>query len=443
MNVGPWVSSIGWLAALALTAGCGKVEVPGVEDAAPTLVDAAAGDGMQEDLVDDRAADFAGGTFLGTRLVGDRVELDEGERAGDFVSRVHDSTVDGATWAVVGWTPGAPYGKPLPDGGAAEAGYPAGALDMADNVLLLHLDGALIDSSPVGSPVDSVGPAAFVEGRFGDALDDGPDGYVRTAVDGPDSVFNFGTGSFSWSVWARSTAACPGNAVYMGIENPGTGLRPHLWLGCTPIDDGPLGTVGDTFCSTRGETNDCAQATGEAPLTDGGWHHMAIVKAGHEAATVTAYLDGVAVGETDASFVNPIVFDTGVEFALGAFSAATFPAEGVFDEAAVWRRALDADEVRALYARGVLRLSLQVRACDEPTCNGVEFFGPGGDPASGFVDPAGALTPPDQLPTDLVGRYVQYRVRLETDDPARSPAIHRVRVAPRMRAGGLTAGGAR
>ena len=424
-------STIGWLAVLALAGACGKVEVPADQDAAPGAVDAAPGGRAAEDLIDDQAAEFAGGTFLGTRVVGDGVELDEGERSGDFVSRIHDSTVDGASWAILGWTPGAPYGKPLPDGGQSEAGYPAGTADMADNVLLLHFDQDLTDSSAIGSPVDSVGPAAFVAGRFGDALDDRPDGYVRTAVAGPDSVFNFGTSSFSWSLWARSTAACPGNAVYMGIENPDTGLRPHLWFGCTPIEGGPEGTLGNTFCSTRDELGDCVRAEGAALLTDGGWHHMAIVKAGHDAATVTAYLDGVAAAEIETSFLNPIVFDTGVELAIGAFSAGTFPAEGAFDEAAAWRRALDAEEVRALYGRGIQRLSLQVRACDEPTCNGVEFVGPGADPASAFEDPAGALTPPDRLPLDLVGRYLQYRIRLETDDPALSPSIHRVTIATR------------
>jgi hypothetical protein len=431
MMFGSRDSSIGWLAAFALAAACGKVEVPAQQDAAAGEADAAPGGDAPEDLIDDQTAEFAGGTFLGTRVVGDRVELDDNESSGDFVSRVHDSGVEGVTWAVVGWTPGAPYGKPLPDDGRTETGYPGGTVDMTDNVLLLHLDQNLSDTSPIGTPVESVGPEAFVAGRFGDALDDGPEGYVRAGVDGPDSVFNFGTGSFTWALWARSTAACPGNAVYMGIENPGTGLQPHLWLGCTPIEDSPDGTVGNTFCSTRTKSSDCATADGEAPLTDGGWHHLAIVKSGHESATVTAYLDGVVAGEAATSFLNPIVFDTGVEFALGAFSAATFPAEGAFDEAAVWRRALDADEVSALYGRGTQRLSFQVRACDEPTCNGVEFVGPGGDPAGAFEDPAGALEPPDRLSLGVVGRYLQYRVHIETDDPARSPSIHRVRIAAR------------
>jgi hypothetical protein len=217
----------------------------------------------------------------------------------------------------------------------------------------------------------------------------------------------------------------------MGIENPDTGLRPHLWLGCTSLDGdgGAVGTLGDTFCSTRGAMSDCANANGSRVLTDGAWHHMAIVKSGHSPATLSSYLDGELQGSSPAAYSNPIVFDDGTEFAIGAFSKGTYPADGVFDEVAVWRRALSADEVLALYRRGAERLTLQVRACEDPQCDGVPFAGPAADSARSFVDPKGGLGPPDAQALAASGRYVQYRAHFETSDPSASPALYGVKIA--------------
>jgi hypothetical protein len=399
---------------------------------AGSAADGAAADGGPSagGFTDERLeGQFGAGTFAGTRWAGDHVELDVGKSAGDFLSRVFDAGSAGVSWQRLRWVPGAPYGKALPDNGAAETGYRASSFDMANNVLLVHFDGALVDTSPAAN-VLAGSALGFAPAVFGSGLQDTQAGYVHANVTSSASVFNFGTDSFSWSIWAKSTTPCPGNAVYMGIENPGTGLKPHLWLGCTPLggDAGAPGTLGDTFCSTRGTTNDCASVDGSQVLTDGAWHHMAIVKDGHAPATLSAYLDGVLQGTTPADYLNPIVFDDGVEFAIGGFSKGTYPADGVFDEVAVWRRALTAAEVVALYRRGAQRLSVQVRACAEPTCDNVAFVGPSSDPARSFVDPPNNLTPPDALPIAASGRYVQYKVHFESDDASQSPALYAVTV---------------
>lgn len=416
-------------------ASCTSVEGltghPAPPSDAGTGVDGAieAAPGQETDLVDDAfPAEFGAGTFAGTRWVGDHVELETGKTSGDFTSRVFDSRAEGAAWKTLQWTPGAPYAKPLPDMGQKETGYKSGALDMDKNVVLLHLDGAITDTSPSANTfVGSIGSS--VPGIFGTALSDPPNSYIYSKVTGAQSPFNFGTDSFTWSMWVKSTTPCPGNAVYMGIENPGTGLKPHLWFGCTRLGDaGTVGTVGDTFCSTRVNGNDCADVIGDRPLTDGNWHHMAIVKSGHSPATITAYLDGALLGVAQQTFSNPIVFDTDAEFAIGGFSNATYPAEGVFDEVAVWRRALSQDEVVALLRRGALRMSLQVRACGEPTCASATWVGPKGDPALDFTDPPGSLAPPASAPVVTSGRFVQYRVHFESAVPAQSPALYAVAV---------------
>lgn len=389
-------------------------------------------DASSADFTDERLeGQFGAGTFSGTRWAGDHVELAAGASAGDFISRIFDSSGAGVALQTLRWVPGAPYGKALPDGAMAETGYRASGFDMAKNVLLVHFDDGLVDSSPTANVLSGSALGGFVPAVFGSGLADTPAGYVHTTVSGSQSVFNFGTDSFSWSLWAKSTTLCPGNAVYMGLENPNTGLKPHLWLGCTPIgaDAGAQGTLGDTFCSTRAGTNDCADATGSRVLTNGSWHHMAIVKSGHAPATLSAYLDGALQGTTQASFQNPLVFDDGVEFAIGAFSQGTYPAEGIFDEVAIWRRALSAEEVVALYRRGAQRLTLQVRACDDPQCTNVPFAGPANDPARSFVDPATALGPPQGQMIGASRRFVQYKVHFESDDASQSPSLYKVTVA--------------
>jgi len=389
-------------------------------------------DGAAAGFSDERLeGQFGGGTFTGTRWAGDHVELAAGVSAGDFVSRVFDSGAAGVPLATLRWVPGAPYGKALPDRAQMETGYRASSFDMTKNVLLVHFEDGLTDSSPLSSVLNGMALGGFAPGVFGKALVDTPAGYVRTTVAGAQSAFNFGTDSISWSIWVKSTTPCPGNAVYMGIENPNTGLKPHLWLGCTPsgADAGSPGRLGDTFCSTQSVFDDCADATGSRVLTNGSWHHMAIVKSGHASATLSAYLDGSLQGATSASFQKPIVFDDGVEFAIGAFSKGTYPAEGVFDEVAVWRRALTAEEVVALYRRGAQRLTFQVRSCDDPQCTSVPFAGPSNDPSRTFVDPSSALGPPQAQAIGPSRRFVQYRAHFESDDASQSPSLYAVTFA--------------
>jgi Concanavalin A-like lectin/glucanases superfamily len=394
--------------ALALLAGCGQV-------AAET------GDALVDDGFDGR---FGAGVFAGTRWVGDHVELDAGVRSGTFVSRVFDSGVQRAAWNRLSWRPGAPYGKPLPDGGRSETGYRAGNVSMQQNVLLAHFDDKVQDDSPSALALVTTKPGGFGAGVFGAALTDTADSYVYATVRGMDSPLNFGAQDFSWSLWARSTAACPGNAVFMGLENPDTGLRPHLWLGCT--DSVVAGSLGNTFCTSRTDAeNDCVQVPGKSRITDGAWHHLAIVKAGQRPGTVTTYVDGALQGQVPSSYASPLVFDDGVQLAIGAFSGGSYPAAGDFDEAAVWRRALSEVEVAALYRRGAQRLLVQVRACEEPTCTAVSFAGPGGDPQRWYVEPANAESPGQTLlATPVIGRYVQYQVRLESELQGMSPELY-------------------
>lgn len=399
---------------------------------------------------DELAGEFGEGTFNGAAWTGSRVELASGSSAGELTSRVLDAGSTSAAWQALSWTPGGPYGKALPDQGATEAGYEQGSADMRDNVLLLHLDGGgpledfdeVLDSSGRfnDATVSSFGgeKLPLVPGRFGQAIEDtsGTYLYVDTALT---DDFQLGTSDFTWALWVRTTESCVSNRVYLGVEDVGVD-RAHLWLGCT---DGLLnmncpsgdagGRAGGTFRSQH-DADDGGNLCGQTRINDGAWHHLAVVKEGHPNATLTLYVDGEEEDVTAGIFVAPIELFDAPELAIGAFSTGTYQASGAFDEVAIWRRALASNEVRSLHRRGVFRLSLQVRTCDDAACvQGGAFAGPGLDGAAWFVEPASALGPGTPVALDGVplARFLQYKARLESDVAGLSPGLLSVSVTAR------------
>ena len=398
---------------------------------------------------DELAGEFEEGTFDRMVYTDDRLRLAEGSNSGTFVSRVFDAegTVQ---WHTLSWQPDGPYAKPLPDQGQAESGY-VGGIDMDANMLLMHFDepgvldpmSVIADRSGHGNDgsIASTGPAsAATTGLFGAALDDDVDAYVSIPPGLPD--FDFGEDPFTWAIWFRYEHDCATNNVFMGIDDVvgGGDSEPHLWMGCTSSawetcpgnaeEPRPAGVLrsqhslagdGVTFCGPGG-TN------------DGRWHHMAIVKDGHAPATVDLYVDGELVQSNDGTFTAPIDMDAEEgDFALGGFSGATYPSSGVFDDAAIWTRALGADEVRGLYRRGALVVRVEVRICEMPGCADEPAFVGGSDlsPGGFFTDPAGALVPGTELSLEALpaGRYTQYRLTFSTDAvDLVSPALAAVRL---------------
>jgi hypothetical protein len=373
---------------------------------------------------------------------GDRLTLAPNATSGTFTSRVFDAGAI-AQWQTVQWQPDGPYGKPLPDGGAVEAGYLEGAaaVDMTGNVLLMHLDGEdewddgtdVPDASGAGSHgvvVSDAGPIAFVPGVFGTALDDHAGSHIAIPT-ARASALAFDTGDFTWSLWFRMDQACATNHVYMGVDDTdddsSSDIAPHLWLGCT--DDPWPECAGDAATPRVGGVLRSVHDGGDggfycsASAVDGDvWRHVVMVKQGHLAGTLRVYVDGVLEGDTAVGFTDPITYPNAPDFTIGAFSRGTYPAVGVFDEVAVWTRALDTEEVAAVYRRGALGLRVSVRACDEPECADDPPFGPA------QVDPPQAIGPGTELelPELPMGRYVQYRLELSGDGQGLGPALRSV-----------------
>ncbi|MCB9547496.1 MAG: LamG domain-containing protein [Myxococcales bacterium] len=372
-----------------------------------------------------------GGEHDGTRWEGRALRLLPGRSSGTFTSRIF--AVDAPVrWDRVRWWPSLAYGRPLPDGGGAEAGYPAGNLDMRSNVLLLHLDDpafltgeAVSETSGAGHRVEVLGnEAAASRGVFGGGLSLGlPD---RLSVSSDHPAFRFGTEDFTWSTFVRTTGCEASNHVLMGGENPTPGAEgpgTHMWLGCQVSDDCEGGEgLGGTQRPAGGPTvNACAAAT----YADGRWHHVALVKAGHTPGELRWLVDGeVALVSGPVDFGEArFDLDGGLPFTVGAFPRGEYDTEGTFDEIALWHRALSTEDVEAIACRGLCRASVQVRACVTPGCDADPPFGPDlTDDFSrddGVVERAIALGP---------ARYIQYRVNL-TGQGALSPQLLRVELA--------------
>lgn len=377
--------------------------------------------------------EFEAGTMQGVEWTGDRLTLDANSSQGTFTSRVFDA---GATvsWQTVQWQPDGPYGKPLPDGGAAELGYVEGGIDMATNVLLMHFEGdgaapwsdgtPVLDSSGAGSDgeVVSQGPSIpLVPGIFGTAIDD----QWETRISIPTAQapeLAFGTDDLTWALWVRMSSACGSNHVYMGVDDSDAGFDvfPHLWLGCTTDQWGEcLGDVtapraAGTFRSVHDDPGDGDSFCGQSRIDGDVWHHLAVVKEGHQNATIRLYVNGQLEDERNADFAQPIEYPHDPDFTIGAFSRGTYAAVGVLDEAAVWRRALGAEEVAGVYRRGVTSLHVLVRVCQDAAC--------ADDPpwSLSLADPPQVLAAGSELSLEglEMGRYVQYRLDLAGDRPA-------------------------
>lgn len=419
------------------TGGSGTVSASGGVDSGSGPVVDDSGDGPEPGLIeftdDALEGEFGEGTFLGTEWRSERLALEVDGTQGQFISRVFDAGTD-ATWDTLQWWPDAPYGKRLPDGAQAEVGYPRGNVDMDANVLLMHFDGGGVigdgdlvpDASGAGSDgqlVSSGGPVELVPGIFGTALDD----HLASRIAIPTARATglaFGEDDFTWAAWVRFDHACTSNNVFMGVDNAdGADPGPHLWLGCTD-DSWPecAGVVtepraGGVLKAVHTDPDDGAYYCSDRAVRGGQWHHVVLVKVGHAAAQVRLLLDGVREHTGPGTFAQPLEYPDAPDFAIGAFSRGTYPSEAVLDEVAIWRRALGDDEVREVYRRGVSRLEVSVRVCSQPDCSDDPPFVPRFVDAHDGPGPGGEHS----LAGLPLGRYVQYRVRMEGEPALELP----------------------
>ncbi len=350
---------------------------------------------------------------------------------GMYTSRVFDGLAPGQAWTSLNWSTTLPFGKPLPDAAASEAALNYTSLTnstlMTGIVGLWHLDepngttgaGSVKDSSGQGHHMTPNNVNLGANGKFNKAAVTSA-GYLVTTF--PQ------TNTMTISVWATGN---PNGHMLWSTTSSTTG--PDLYTSGNKVS---LNYAGD------GASNAYAGCTLPTTITtpDGQFHHYVTVfdKTANNSAL---YIDGVFCGT--AAYRTP----TGT-FMLSVNAAYFW--DGAIDEAAIWSRVLSATEIQQLYQRGAGRTKFQIRSCTLANCSDGTWKGPDGTANTTFselnntatqgVTPSGNVlsTPvsiafPSAYTNPIAaGRYVQYRMVLESDTASTTfmPEIRNVSIGP-------------
>ncbi len=378
---------------------------------------------------DDDAEDFGAGSSQRMHWQGALV-LDQGSDDGRHVSRVFDAQ-EQAQWVSLRWAPSAPYGIGMAEAGHDESDYPEGGVDRDRLRLLLRMDepgpvaaGTLLeDTSGLGHHGKLDGAdAQGVSGVFGRAL--------QSVSDSSDIQFDSvplapGTSAFTWALWFRGEDC--NNTTIMALDSPSDLPTTSMFMmcadqlpaGCTPQQDSHV------FVRARDISLDSADLCSTTRIDDGRWHLIVLRRADSNVFPLALFVDGYSEHAAQVSPGMDFGIEDDVVFTV-AGQRPDWPGVGVFDEVAVWHRALDDEEIESLYLRGRRRLTLQVRACQEHDCSDAPpFVGPDGTPDTVFVDPGPGVGHEVEL-HDLYGVALQYQLVADRDPGIPTPAVHEV-----------------
>lgn len=412
---------------------------------------------------------FGGGTHDNTRWYDPRPNIVNANKwlelvntnlgTGVYTSRMMDATSFGP-WETLEWLPRRPYWKPLPDNGAAEVDYPLGRADMYGNRALLHMDaisyttyhqtlllpngGIVTDTSGANLPVlcspdeEEFCPSVVTDGRFNQALHFyAPLSQTLVISDPVDAS------SYALEAWVRPQVVTDTSFI-LRANMSGT----RAISGTEVYVSNLLGIHAGKFIhAMTDEAGRTVVVTSTVAVTADTWYH--IVGTGRANGAIRLYVNGVEA-VSNRTIGTPWMggdhYRIGTAYDLTLTQGITGTTQyftGDLDEMAIYTRTLASLEVQDHYLRGALRLSFQVRSCDDVDCAGEVFIGPGGFVTTTYSElPRTGLGLPSVALTGVAdNRYFQYRAMLETDETAYSPEIRSVRVEPEDRAAIMTSQG--
>ena len=204
-------------------------------------------------------------------------------------------------------------------------------------------DTTVSDSSDYGNDGETEGDPTWTDGKYGGGMEfDGVDDMVVI----PDAdVFEFEE-DFTLAVWIKTeaTPADPPAIITKGYHDQ-SNTRPWYLLYYRPA-----GTM-TLYLRNLSDVNSVADGT--TVINDGEWHHVVGMKAGDE---VKVYIDGAEDGSAplgdEAVYGQndyPLVFMTHYFRFL----------PGVIDEVAMFKRALEEDEIATLMAGAEAMLAVE------------------------------------------------------------------------------------
>lgn len=352
-----------------------------------------------------------------------------------------------ASFSSVSWKTEMPFWKDLPGSAGSETSSDYSALvgstgNTSDNDLmsdihtLYHLDEAsgtsgansIIDSSGNGYHGSPTGTPVF-----------GKIGVLGKSTYFAGSDFNISTSAtllsqsaFTISFWVNG-APQGDRKVY---SERGTQSAWNIGTGSSGA------TYGKLRMYLRDDTNTTRLSkTTTNDVYDNRWHHVVITDNNGD---VEVYVDGVKDAtnfDYTRTAYTPVNIRVMSENGGGQFT-------GTIDEFATWTKVLTQAEVTQLYRRGVNRVKVQVRSCDDSSCSGETWLGPNnGDDSyyfseqtncsnlltSGSCDYSGSGSTKSSAPsmsfadfsniTVSNNRYFQYKIILESIDELASPTF--------------------
>ncbi|MGJ8654435.1 MAG: LamG-like jellyroll fold domain-containing protein [Opitutaceae bacterium] len=202
-----------------------------------------------------------------------------------------------------------------------------------------RLDGDLTDSGFLGADGEMAGTELtpnYVTGKFGQAVDLDKTNNQHVAITGDENYFDTVGSDMTVSIWITTEAF---TTSWDGIFSKGE----QSWrLARRNQTNGPAfaaGTVGDA------PTTDLV--ANAHPINDGGWHHLVgVVEWG---VGFSIYYNGYLV-ETLANAPN--ILDVSESVNLGSNPTNGKSWNGNIDDAAMWKRALTAEEIYTVFSHG-------------------------------------------------------------------------------------------
>ncbi len=335
--------------------------------------------------------------------------LNDSFAAGYFDSQVFDAGKI-VQWKNISWISNA-IGE-LTNNKQTEEYFADWGVNMSKNVLLMHLnndssigenDTLVFDFSGDGHNgtcdlVNSKCPS-LVSGRFGKSKNfDGTNDVIQIPISG---TLNITTANITVSAWFNGGA----QTTFRYILDTGGVSGTKGWSLYTGSNGG---TPDIRFIVAVGGIGRVSPFGGN--IWDSTWHHVVGTYNGSD---IAIYVDGAPVG-TPTNFDSGTI-DAGTDFfELGGNGA---PYVGRIDEVAVWNATLTPQEILNLYRRGINRLNLSVRSCDDAAC--------AGEP---FLDPNYSVDWAPQNLTVAKNRYFQYNFTFETENLLYSPELYNVTI---------------
>jgi hypothetical protein len=377
--------------------------------------------------------------------------------SGTFNSRIMDAK-SSSSWTNLSWLTTLPFGKELPD--AACSPGPTCTHSNSENSSayssLVGSTGATTDNNLMNGIVGlwhmNESSWADVAAEVKDDSGQGNHGRAKNGAqtangkflkggsfDGVNDYISCGSGTsldtaatFSLSAWVNSPDTSRNYQMVL-TKSDGSGVINHeLRFYGTGRQIQLVSTIGAGYRAVNGTT----------AMQNNTWYHLL---ATYDGAKMKVYVNGIFEAET---IIAGVVTTTAAACNIGARANGAYPFMGKIDEAAIWNRALHADEAKQLYQRGASRLKYQVRTCNDNACADELWQGPDGTSGSFFSEINNTTSPLDGLgdvkktsPSMLFSnfttppvsnQYFQYRAILESDSAtaALMPELKSITVDP-------------